>query len=196
MFPFPSQNAVRKFMPQQFKHYPTTRVIIDGTEIFIQVPSSLVSQSQTWSQYKHHNTWKALVGISPTGCIIFVSKLWSGRVSDKQQTKECGILDLLEPGDNIMADHGYDIADILPPGVHLNIPPFKGQRDQLTAEESEETARIAWSSKKLSHFKWCHSFSPITSFWIKYLLYAVILLISYVHHLYRKIKFSISIFST
>ena len=72
-----------------------------------------------------------------------VSKLWSGRVSDKQQTKECGILDLLDPGDSIMADRGYDIMDILPPDVHLNIPPYKGQRDQVTADESEETARIA-----------------------------------------------------
>ena len=42
-----------------------------------------------------------------------------------------------------MADRGFDIADILPPGVTLNIPPFKDQRDQLTAKESEETARIA-----------------------------------------------------
>ena len=142
LFLFPSQSLVRKFMPQQFKNYPTTRVVIDGTEIFSQVPSSMVSQSQTWSQYKHHNTWKALVGISPNGCITFVSKLLSGRVSDRQQTKECGILDLLDPGDNIMADRGYDIMDILPPDVHLNIP-YKGQRDQLTAEESEETARIA-----------------------------------------------------
>ena len=51
--------------------------------------------------------------------------------------------EILEKGDIIMADYGFDIADILPPGVTLNIPPFKGQRDQLTAEESEETARIA-----------------------------------------------------
>ena len=51
LFPFPSQSMVRKYMPEQFKQYPTTRVIIDGTEIFIQVPSSMVSQSQTWSQY-------------------------------------------------------------------------------------------------------------------------------------------------
>ena len=67
----------------------------------------------------------------------------TGRVTDKKITVECSILKLLEKGDNIMADRGFDIADILPPGVTLNIPPFKGQRDQLTAEESEETARIA-----------------------------------------------------
>ena len=38
---------------------------------------------------------------------------------------------------------GFDIADILPVGVTLNIPPFKGSRSQLTPAESEETAQIA-----------------------------------------------------
>ena len=126
LFPFPSQTLIRKQMPKQFKAYPTTRIIIDGTEIFIEVPSSMKSQSQTWSQYKHHNTWKALVGISPNGLVTFVSKLWSGRVTDKMLTKESGLLDMLDYGDNVMADRGFDIADILPDGVLLNIPPFKG----------------------------------------------------------------------
>ena len=143
LFPFPSQQMTRKYMPKQFNSYPSTLIIIDCTEIFIEIPSSMKSQSQTWSQYKHHNTWKALVGISPNGAFTFVSKLWTDRVTDKKITVECGILKLLEKGDNIMADRGFDIADILPPGVTLNIPPFKGERDQLTAEESEETARIA-----------------------------------------------------
>ena len=42
-----------------------------------------------------------------------------------------------------MADRGFDIQNILPPGVTLNIPPFKGTRDQLTAQETEATACIA-----------------------------------------------------
>eukprot|EP00795_Rhopilema_esculentum_P015925 gene15925-biopygen5309 len=54
-----------------------------------------------------------------------------------------GVLALLEDGDNLMADRGFDVKDILPPGVTLNIPPFKGTRAQLTANETEETARIA-----------------------------------------------------
>ena len=143
LFPFQSQKRIRNNMPEQFKEYPTTRMIIDCTEIFSQVPSSLKSQSQTWSEYKHHNTWKALIGISPTGCITFVSKLWSGRVSDKEITSKSGILEHLEDGDNLMADRGFDISDILPAGVTLNIPPFKGSRPQLTAQEVEDTARIA-----------------------------------------------------
>ena len=33
-------------------------------------------------------------------------------------------------------------ADILLFEVTLNIPPFKGERDQLNAEETDETTRI------------------------------------------------------
>ena len=86
---------------------------------------------------------KALVGISPNGIVTFVSSLWTGRVLDKELTKCSGLLAKLEPGDNIMADRGFDIADISPSGVTLNIPPFKGGRDQLNPEKTDETARIA-----------------------------------------------------
>ena len=130
-------------MPNQFKDYPITRILIDGTQIFTEVPSSMKSQSMTWSSNKHHNTWKAFVGISPNGLVTFVSKLWSGRVSDKQITKESGLLGMLDYGDNIMADRGLDISNILPDGVTLNIPPSKGSRSQLAAPETEETSRIA-----------------------------------------------------
>jgi len=85
--------------------------------LFIEVPSAMKAQSETWSNYKHHNTFKVLVGISPNGQITFVSKLWGGRVSDKKITQESGILDIVDVGDNIMADRGFDIEDILPPLV-------------------------------------------------------------------------------
>ena len=97
--------------PLQFRKYPNTRVIIDSTELYIQRPTSLQGQSETFSHYKHHNTFKALVGISPGGVITFVLELWGGRVSDVLITERCGILDLIEKGDNVMADRGFNIAD-------------------------------------------------------------------------------------
>ena len=41
-----------------------------------------------------------------------------------------------------MTHRGFDIADILLSGVTVNIPPFKGGRDKLNPEETDETARI------------------------------------------------------
>ena len=84
LFPWPAKGLILRKTPSQFKKYPNTRVIIDCTELFIQRPSSLQSQVLTFSNYKHHNTFKVLVGISPGGVVTFVSKLWGGRVSDKE----------------------------------------------------------------------------------------------------------------
>ena len=68
--------------------------------------------------------------------------MWDGRVSDNIKEKS-GLLQHLKPGDNVMADGGFEITNILPPGVGLHIPPFKGARAQLTAEEVTETVHIA-----------------------------------------------------
>ena len=132
-------------MPAQFKEfYPSTRMIIDCTEIFTEVPSSMSVQSLTNSFYKHHNTFKGLVGICPTGAVTFISQLYAGSVSDKAITHDCGILELIEPGDSIMADKGFDIAyDVLLCGANLNIPPFLKDCQQLFKKNVIFTRQIA-----------------------------------------------------
>ncbi|XP_033726136.1 uncharacterized protein LOC117315841 [Pecten maximus] len=142
---FPSLREIQKNLPPQFSRYPNTRVIIDCTEIHVEKPSSLKAQRQTWSNYKHNNTYKALVGITPDGTVCFLSNLYGGCASDKKITRECGIVGELVSGDCVMADRGFDIADLLnPKGVQLNIPPFLHAKDgQLTPEQVEETRRIA-----------------------------------------------------
>ena len=42
-----------------------------------------------------------------------------------------------------MADKGFTIDDVLPLGVTLNIPPFLGMADQMTAEDVVKTQEIA-----------------------------------------------------
>ena len=80
---WPSQANVRRFMPSSFRvKYPSTRVIIDATEIFIDHPKNPDAQSTTWSTYKNHNTFKFLLGITPNGTPSFVSELYGGRISD------------------------------------------------------------------------------------------------------------------
>ena len=82
--------------------------------------------------------------IPPDGLIVFSLKLYGGSSSDKFQTKDCGILDYLQPGDSVRADRGSEIKDLLKPKrVGLNIPPFCTKDNQFTAEKFEETRRIA-----------------------------------------------------
>lgn len=89
--------------------YPNTRCIIDATEIFIEMPANPSAQQLTFSNYKNRNTLKALIGITPSGVISFISDLYGGNISDKKLTQFSGLLDLLEPGDAVMADRGFTI---------------------------------------------------------------------------------------
>ena len=82
---------VKMHMPKVFKVYPNTRVIIDCTEVFIERPTTLLARQQTWSNYKSHNTAKALVGIAPDGGITYMSKAWGGRASDKHIVRNSGM---------------------------------------------------------------------------------------------------------
>lgn len=122
---WPCEEDIKKTLPRSFCKFPSTRIIIDCTEIFLQKPTSPSAQRATWSNYKQLNTTKALVGISPTGYFTFVSKLWTGNVSDRYITEKSGLLEKLEEGDSVMADKGFNIRDLLTrKKVALNIPPL------------------------------------------------------------------------
>lgn len=104
---------------------------------------ALLEHSVTFSNSKHYKTAKALSGITPAEAVSSVSDLYAGRTSDKQATNDCGILGLMEDGDSIMADKGFDIDKSLPKKVSLNIPPFLQRKEYLDIEEEKETWKIA-----------------------------------------------------
>jgi hypothetical protein len=144
---WPTKEQVQETMPECFKTtYPTTRCIIDCTELFCQSPSSLSIQSSLFSYYKHHVTYKGLLGIAPSGAITFISQLYSGSVSDKEIVKRSGLLnkELWDENDAIMADRGFTIEEELSEiNVKLNIPAFLEGREQLTKAEVKESQSIA-----------------------------------------------------
>ena len=73
-----------------------------------------------------------------------MSCLYTGGISDKEITRCSGILDLLEQGDSVMADKGFDIDDLLrAKGVALNIPPFLKSQGYFTALDVQKTKTIA-----------------------------------------------------
>ena len=112
----------------------------------METPSDLHMQSSPWSNYKHHNTVKFLIGCTLNGCISFISPLYVGSISDVELTRVSGLLIHLEdkPGISVMADRGFTIKDILNDiGVKLNVPPFMDGRKQLSPEEISEGRKIA-----------------------------------------------------
>jgi len=46
--------------------------------------------------------YEVLIGISPSGAITFVSKVYSGAISDTDLSIKSEILDLLKSGDSIL----------------------------------------------------------------------------------------------
>ncbi len=142
---WPSREILYKTMPMDFrKHCPRCAVIIDCFEIFIERPTNLLARSQTFSSYKHHNTVKYLIGITPQGTVCFISDGWGGRVSDKHLTENSGLLNKLLPGDTILADRGFDIQESIGLcAITVKIPAFTKGKPQLSGIEVEQTRRIA-----------------------------------------------------
>ena len=140
---WPSKEAIQETMPLAFKiHYPSTRVIIDCSEVRCEMPSRIDQRNFMYSNYKSAYTIKFLIGIAPNGLVSFLSKCYGGRASDAFITNDCGFLKLLESGDTVLADKGFpgiketldNIIVVVPPKVHDG---------HLTAEEVDETYNIA-----------------------------------------------------
>jgi hypothetical protein len=142
-----SRDVVDLHMPEDFqKKFPKTRVIIDGTEIPITKPAKVKDQAASFSTYKNRNTLKALVGISPNGLVTYVSEAYGGSASDRQIVERSELLKntMFEKGDQIMADRGFVVQDLMcSQQVQVNMPSFLKGLHQLPAETVIKDRRIA-----------------------------------------------------
>jgi len=128
-----------------FENFDSERIVLDCTELLSQTPGSLAAHKHMHSNYKHHSTVKFLVGMSPSGAVIYISRMWGGRASDKKITSEADdLIRSLQSGDTVMVDRGFTISKDLPDGVSLLIPPFKNRSTgQFTKEELEYSEKIS-----------------------------------------------------
>ncbi|XP_062614463.1 uncharacterized protein LOC134276200 isoform X1 [Saccostrea cucullata] len=142
-----SMDVIKQHMPADFsKKFPNTRIILDATEQPIQKPSVLESQSATWSCYKHKNTLKTMVGITPNGAVSFVSSSYGGSTSDRQIIERSSLLDpeKFQSGNSIMADRGIMVQDLFAvQNVKVNTPTFLKGKSQLDPVEVIHDRRIA-----------------------------------------------------
>lgn len=109
-------------------------------------PLSLKARTATYISYTSHNTLKFLVCIAPNGNIMFLSKCYGGRASDRFITKKLGFYNYLNPNDEVtcMADRGFTVGEeLFSLHVGLNIPSFLRGRKQLSEKEVVTSCRIA-----------------------------------------------------
>ena len=112
--------------------------------MFIERPKSLSAQAATWSDYKHHNTFKFFVGITPTGFISFLSSCYGGRANGNFITRDSGFYDLLGRDDEVMADRGFQIQeDLLLHFCRLVVPPGSRVKSRMTKSEVKKTKEVA-----------------------------------------------------
>ena len=144
---WPSRSALRESMLASFRtFFRRCAIIIDCKEVFIEQPSDLLARAQTWSSYKHHNTVKFLIGITPQGTVSFISDTWGGRASDKVITEGSGLLNKLDAGDIVIADRGFTIDEYCRLAMsEVKIPPFtrgKKQLDKVDVDWSRELSIV------------------------------------------------------
>jgi hypothetical protein len=132
-------------MPKVFKRlYPNLTIIVDCTEVEMEKPSSLNAQSTCYSSYKSKNTMKALIGISPSGVINFVSEFFPGSSSDKEIVVQSDFLTKLKQGDLVMADKGFNCQDELASvGATLVLPHMLKGIKQFSKEQTEHNKKVA-----------------------------------------------------
>ena len=138
------QGTVNATKPCRFNIHGSIHSIADGSEIFIQTPKNHDLQRMTWSQYKHHNTGKFLIVVAPNSFIQYISPIYAGSISDKELTKSCGYLDMMEPYSEIMVDKGFNISDeCTARRIHLCVPPGKKGQSQMLSKDIQKTHKVA-----------------------------------------------------
>lgn len=142
---WPSRDTVQYFSPKDFRRkFPTTRVIIDGTEVPLKKPKAPLAQQATYSTYKNRNTVKALIGVTPGGMVSYVSDVYGGSTSDRQICERSELTRIIESGDSIMADKGFNVQDIfMGSNVLINIPEFFKKKTRMSERSLAKDRKIA-----------------------------------------------------
>jgi len=113
---WPSREKQYECMPLQFREscYGAKVVaIVDCFEVIMERPSNTLAASQTFSNYKHGQRVKYEIAINTNGLIIFISKGYGGRASDKHITEDSNFVKNLRPGDVVLADRGFLVHDLV-----------------------------------------------------------------------------------
>lgn len=172
---FPTMEELSFNRPECFKDFENVRVVLHRVEITVQRPKNLCCQLALFS---HHNNYivKFMTGYTPAGLISFVSKAYSGRVSDNSIFEQSKIVERLGRGEAIMTAGNFTVESICSGhGVKLIRPisetgePFQNEKIAKAlvhideANQRLKTFQILNTRVPLSLIKKCEDIMIITA---------------------------------
>ena len=81
-----------------------------------------------------------MIGIAPSGAVMFLSAGWGGRVSDKQISIDSGFFEKIYMGNCILADRGFTLKEEL---AALKITHFTKGKKQLSGKEVDISCHLS-----------------------------------------------------
>lgn len=101
---WPHRDTIISQISDKYKiNFGITPAILHYTEVKFGRPSSLLLQSQSFSNYKSTNTLKSLTACDPHGTIMLTLTLFTGTLSDKEIVKKIKLIELLKT----LMSHSY-----------------------------------------------------------------------------------------
>lgn len=88
----PTYEELQQSIPQCFRKYKQTFIVLDCTTVPVEKPRCLNCLLRLYSHYKGLETLKWLVGVAPYGAVTYWSKAYGGRASDKAIFNQSGPL--------------------------------------------------------------------------------------------------------
>ena len=145
MIHWPSRETLLLTMPMCFRtHFRNAVCVVDCFEVQMQIPHTPSKQCATYSSYKSRNTIKYFISATPQGSISFISVGYVGRTSDKHIVQDSGFVRKLIPGDQVLADKGFQIAeDVALAGATLSTPAYVRNQSQMTLRDTEYSRQVS-----------------------------------------------------
>ena len=66
------------------------------------MPQNYSQQGNLYSSYKSNCTVKCFIAVNPNGAVCFMPDLFHGSISDVHIFDQCGILQQINPGDDLL----------------------------------------------------------------------------------------------
>jgi hypothetical protein len=128
---------------EQFvERFPEVKtVIFDGTERPVQRPKEAFKQKEHYSGKKKRHTRKHITGSTRTKRVILLSEARAGKIHDKRQLEEAGLVSNIPDEVSVEGDLGFQ--GLQKEFVNINLPHKKPRGKELSDQQKQENKELS-----------------------------------------------------